>query len=305
MYVRRAQELTSSLRAAYRSGEMSAKLAAETAHGMRNALLDLQRRRSASMGRALAVELKAKGLTLDEVLAYRSLKKFGRPFTELDNPQQTVVYMEIVEAAGRTREGATKFARRAGAAGRVVFLIGIGIAAYNIADAEDPAWQTGREGSNIAGGLGGSIAVGSAAGIWLGPIGVGIGALVGGVAGALLADQAYVAAVGPSDRKAGAFLQRFTGFFGTDEQALADALANEYGMDMDGVDAVFRAMNESYTTDADDVAVIYLRRLFAERGSRYEALRRNRNVRDTLISVLDEGWTTNEEAELVRCLRAI
>ena len=304
-YVSRAQEVTSSLRLAYRSGEMSAKAAAEAAHGMRNALLDLQRRRSAAMGRALAVELKAKGLTLDEVLAYRSQKQFGRPFTELNNAEQTSVYMEIVESAGRARPGPTRFAMRAGAAGRAMFLIGIGIAAYNIANADDPVWQAGRETSNIAGGLGGSIAAGAVAGIWLGPIGVGIGAFVGGVAGSLLADQAYVAAIGPSDRTAGAFLKRFTGFFGTDEQALADALAAECGMDMDRVDAVFRAMDESYTTDADDVAVIYLNRLFVERGSRYEALRLNREARATLVRVLDEGWTTHEEAGLIHRLRAM
>lgn len=305
LYVRRAQEMTSLLRQAYRSGEMSAKAAAEAAHGMRNALLDLQRRRSASMGRALAVELKAKGLTLDEVLAYRSKKQFGRSFVELDNAQQTSVYMEVVESAGRTRTGPTKFAKRAGAAGRAIFLIGIGIAAYNIANANDPVWQTGREASNIAGGVGGGIAAGAAAGIWLGPIGVGIGALVGGVAGALLADQAYVAVAGPSDRTAGTFLKRFTGFFGTDEQALADALATEYRLDMDRVDGVFRAMDESYTTDADDVAVLYLHRLFSERGPRLEALRLNREARATLIRVLDEGWTTSEEAGLIQRLRAL
>lgn len=43
-YVRHAQEITNSLRIAYRSGEMSAKAAGLAAYEMRNALLDLQRR---------------------------------------------------------------------------------------------------------------------------------------------------------------------------------------------------------------------------------------------------------------------
>jgi hypothetical protein len=305
VYVRRAQEVTASLRLAYRTGEMSAKAAAEAAYGMRDALLRLQRQKSTAMGRALATELKAKGLSLDEVLAYRSQKQFGRPFSALDNAERTAVFLEVVESAGRPRPGPTKFAARAGAAGRAVFLLGIGLAAYNIANAEDPVWQTGRETSNIAGGLGGSIAAGAVAGIWLGPIGIGIGALVGGVAGALLADQAYVAAVGASDRTAGTLLKRFTSFFGTDEQAIADALRVEYGIDMDGVHAVFRAMDESYTTDADDVAVLYLSRVLREGGTRLEALRLNRPFRDTLIRILDEGSTSAEESRLVSKLRAL
>ena len=65
---------------AYRTGEMSAKAAAEFAYGMREALLRLQWQKSTALGRALAVELRAKGLSLDEVLAYRSPKQFGCPF---------------------------------------------------------------------------------------------------------------------------------------------------------------------------------------------------------------------------------
>lgn len=304
-YVRRAQEVSASLRNAYRTGEMSAKAAAETAHGMRNKLLEIQRARSAAVGRALAKQLKAKGLDLDLVLEKLSKRMFQQSFAELDNVQQTRAYLEVVESAGRARPTATRFAGRAGAAGRAMFLIGIGIAAYNIANADDKVWQSGREASNIMGGLGGSVAAGALAGLWLGPVGVAVGAFVGGVAGALLADQAYVAAVGASDRDAGAFLKRFTNFFGTDEEGLARALYDEVGMDGDRANAIFLAMDESYNTDADDVAVSYLRRVFAGRGPVLQALRLNWSFRETLIRILDEGWTSSEEAALIAQLRAL
>lgn len=63
-------------------------------------------------------------------------------------------------------------------------------------------------------------------------------------------------------------------------------------------------MDESSATDADDVAVIYLGRPFTERGSRQDALRLNRKARAALVRVLDEGWTTTEEAELIQRMRA-
>ncbi|WP_298467848.1 bacteriocin class II family protein [uncultured Erythrobacter sp.] len=305
-YIQEAQKISESLRNAYRSGEMSARAAAESAHGMRNKLLDVQRARSASLGRALARNLKANGLALDDLLERLSRRLYdGKTFSQLDNAQQTRVYLEVVESAGRPRASATRFAARAGAAGRALFLIGIGIAVYNIANAEDPAWQTGREVSNIAGGLGGSIAAGALAGVWLGPVGVAVGAFVGGVAGALLADQAYVAAVGPSDQQAGAFIDRFTSFWSTDEVGLARAMYREIGIDLDRVHAIFLALDESYTSDVDEIALLYSQRVLRGGGNVLQALRLNSDLRNTLIRVMDEGWTTSEERQMMARLRAL
>jgi len=305
-YIRRAQEITTSLRSAYRTGEMSAKAAAESAHGMRNKLLETQRARSAAVGRAMARNLKANGLKLDDILETLSKRLYNnKTFAQLDNAQQTRVYLEVVESAGRPRPAATKFAARAGAAGRALFLIGIGIAVYNIANAEDPAWQTGREASNIAGGIGGSIAAGALAGIWLGPVGVAIGAFVGGVAGALLADQVYVSAVGASDRQAEAFISRFTTFWNTDEAGMARALHSEVGIDADRVNSIFLALDESYTSDADQIAMLYLKRVFASGGNVLQTLRLNRGLRNTLYRVMDEGWTSSEEYSMMARVRAL
>lgn len=304
-YIRRSQELSSSLRAAYRNGDISAKAAAETAQQMRNQILELQRGRSAAIGRALAEEMKKSGRTLDDLLSRYSQEFFKKPFSQLDNVQQTRVYLEVVDAAGRPQVRANRFAARAGAAGRALFLLGIGIAVYNIANSRDPAWQTGREGANIAGGLGGSIAAGAVAGVWFGPVGVAIGALIGGVAGALLADQVYVEAVGPSDRSTAAFIDRFTNLWSTDEEGMAEAMYREIGIDMDRVHSIFRALDESYTTDADDIALIYLQHVFVGGGTKLQALRLNLGLRRTLIRILDDGWTTAEERRMISQLQAM
>jgi hypothetical protein len=272
---------------------------------MRNQIMEQQRAKSASLGRAMAKNLKAKGVALDDILEKLATKMHGKPFAELDNVKQTAVYMEVVESAGRARPSASRFAARAGAAGRALFILGIGLAVYNIANAEDKVWQTGRELAGMGGGFAGGAAAGALAGIWLGPIGVGIGVVVGGVAGALLSDQAYVAVAGPSDATAGAFLDRFTGFLSTDEAGIAGAMYREFGINMDRVHGVMLAMEESFTTDADDVAVLYLGRVFAGGGPTLEALRLNRACRDTMIRVLDDGWTTPQEAALITRLRAL
>lgn len=304
-YIRRTQEMSSSLRAAYRNGEMSARAAAEAAHGMRNTIMEQQRARSSSLGRSMAANLKARGVDLAPLMEKGAQSIFKKPFDQLDNAQQTRVYMEIVDSAGRARPSATRFAARAGAAGRALFVLGLGIAAYNIANANDPAWQTGREAAGIGGGFAGGAAGGAVAGLWFGPVGVAIGVVVGGVAGALIGDQAYVATVGASDQAAGAFLKRFTNIVSTDEAGIANALYAEKGMDLDAVHGVFLAMEESYSTDADDVAVLYLNKVFERGGTIQDALRLNRDLRETLIRVLESGWTTREEAALVARLRRL
>lgn len=304
-YTRRTQELTRSLRAAYQNGEMSAKAAAQTANEMRNVIIEQQRIKSAALGRSMAQRLKATGLDLDVVVGKASQKLFQKPFAQLDNVQQTAAYLEVVESAGRARPGPTKFAARAGVAGRALFVLGIGLAVYNIANAEAKVWQTGRELSNIGGGFAGSVAAGALAGIWFGPLGVAIGAFVGGVAGALMSDQAYVAIAGASDADAGQFLKRFTNFVSTDEEAIANALVDEVGINMDRVHAILLAMDESFSTDADDVVVLYLRKVLAGGGSVLEALRLNHGCRATMIRLLDDGWTSQEEAALIGKLRAL
>ena len=302
-YIQLTQEFSQSLRSAYANGEISAKAAAEAAHGMRNQIMDQQRAKSADLAKAMAKQLKAKGISFDVILEKAALKMYGKPFSQLSNADQTAAYMEVVASAGRSRPSANVFAARAGAAGRALFVLGIGLAIYNIANAEDKSWQTGREVSNIGGGIAGSVAAGALAGIWLGPLGVAVGAFVGGVCGALISDQAYVELAGPQSAVAQAFLPRFTSFFSVDEAGIAKALYDEFGINLDKVHAIFIEINNSYSADADDVAVIYLKRVFLLKGVVMEALRLNKALKQLLVEVLDGGWTTADENQMISKLK--
>ncbi len=304
-YIRLTSEMSRNLRSAYDSGEMSAKAAAEAAHGMRNQILEQQRAKSAALGRAMAKNLKAQGIELNPLLDKVAQKMFKRPFAQLDNVQQTAAYLEVVESAGRARPSATRFAGRAGAAGRALFILGIGLAAYNIANAEDKVWQTGRELANIGGGLAGSVAAGALAGVWFGPLGVAIGAFVGGVAGALISDGAYVEAAGPRTAFAKKFLPQFTSMFSTDEEGIASALYRECGINMDQVHEVFVERDNGYSTDADDVAVLYLKKVFDGGGNMQQALKLHRKLRELLIDILDSGPTFADERQMISKLRAL
>ncbi len=304
-YIQLTQEFSQSLRAAHANGEMSAKAAAEAAHGMRNQIMEQQRAKSSDLAKAMAKQLKAKGVSFDAILEKAAQKLHGKSFSQLSNADQTAAYMEVVASAGRARPSANAFAARAGAAGRALFVLGIGLAIYNIANAEDKSWQTGREVSTIGGGFAGSVGAGALAGIWFGPVGVAVGAFVGGVCGALISDQAYVELAGPQNAVAKTFLPRFTSVFSVDEAGIAKALYDEFGINLDKVHAIFIEMNNSYSTDADDIAVIYLKRVFQMKGVVLEALRLNKALKQLLIDVLDGGWTTGEETQMISKLKTL
>jgi hypothetical protein len=291
-YIRLTSEMSRNLRLAYESGQMSARAAAESANGMRNQIMEQSRAKSASLGASMARRLKAQGLSLDDVLDKVAQKAYRRPFAGLNNAEQTAAYLEVVASAGRARPSASVFASRAGAAGRAFFILGIGIAVYNIANAEDRSWQAGREAANIGGGFAGGAAAGALAGIWLGPLGVGVGVVVGGIAGSLISDSAYVEIAGPRTAFARTFLPRFTTVFSVDEEGVARALFSECGINMDQVYEIFVELENGYSSDADDVARIYLPKVLTAGGSVLLALKSHRNLRAFLIDVL-VGWPSN------------
>ena len=310
-YVEQIREMSQSIRAAVEAGEMSADKGAEIANQMRNEILTMQRARDFDLGRALAQQMKNKGITLEESIA-KAMKKLGfegRQFNHLTGEEQHLVFMEVIESAGRSRPRVTQAIPRLRWASRGLWLATLAIAAYNIGTAENPWWQTGREAASIAGGMGGGFvggaAMGAAGGIWAGPVGVAVGVIVGGILGALLADHAYVEAAGTSDPTTRAFVGRFTGFWtGVDEAGMARALANEHRNNPMFVQRVFVSLNNDYNTDADDVALEYVRIMRRDPGLQ-QSLKGNRGLRDLLIQLMDEGWTSSEEQDAIRYLRGL
>lgn len=310
-YRDQAQEMSRSLRAAVESGEISAQRGAELAHGARNEILDMARRRDFDLGRSIAEAMKKNGISFEEAIkrALKNLKLDGQPFEKLSGADQRRVLIEVIESAGRPRPRANAWIPRLRWTSRGLWLATILIAGYNIGTAENPWWQTGREAANIAGGVGGGFAggaaMGAAAGIWGGPVGVAIGVLVGGALGALLADHAYVEAAGTSDPLTRGFVARFTSFWsGVDEDGMAKALATEYRTNAAFALRVFGSLNADYASDADDVALAYVN--YARRDAQLKAtIASNRALRDFLIKVMSEGWTSSDEQLAINFLRAL
>ena len=192
-------------------------------------------------------------------------------------------------------------------AARGLWIATAAIAIYNVGTSHTPWWQAGREGANIGGGVLGSVAggaaMGAAGGVWAGPIGVGVGVVVGGILGALLADHAYVEAVGSADPHTRAFIDPFTGFWtGVDEDGLASALADRHSNQLDFVLKVMRAMDSDYSSDSDDVALAYVQ-IAMKRPALGKALKMNWQLRDFLINLLDSGVTFADERQAISWLR--
>lgn len=310
-YVQKIKEMSGSIRLAVEAGELSVSRGAEIANEMRNQIMDMQRARDFDLGRSLAQKMKNKGLSLEESIA-RAMKKWnleGKPLNQLPGQQQRQVLMEVVDSAGRSRPSVTQKIPKLRWAGRGLWIATFAIAAYNIGTAEHPWWQTGRETASIAGGLGGGFAggaaMGAAGGIWAGPVGVAVGVVVGGILGALLADHAYLETAGTGDPTTRPFIDRFTGFWtGVDEAGMARALATEQRANLSFVQRVFLSLNDAYNSDADEVALEYVK--IVRRDSRLsQAVRGNRVLRELLTQLLDEGWTSAEEQAAIKYLRGL
>jgi hypothetical protein len=305
-YIAKTRAFSEQILASYRSGALSAKQAAEAAHQMRNEIMEFARTRSSDLGRAKAQSLKAQGLDFDDLAEKYALRKFRNSFRLLTEAQQTQIYLEIAEAAGRANPRVNASAARLGAVGRGLWMLSAVVAVYNVGTAEYKGHALGREASNIGGGFAGGAAGGAVAGIWLGPVGVAFGVVIGGVLGSITADQAYIEITGPRDDSVRKILPRFTRMFHVDEAGIAKALVEEVGIDLDAVLAVFRELDRSYSSDSDDVAVLYLNLLRSNGHTAIiEGLRLHNELRAFLIHCLETGWTSKEEKALIGYLRSL
>ncbi len=303
-YINKTKAFSAEILSAYRSGQLSAQQAAEAAHQMRNELMEFARTRSSGLGRAKAAAMKAKGLDLDALLEKYALAKHRASFRTLTSAQQNEVYLEVAQAAGRANPRVSASAARLGAVGRGLWVLSAVVAIYNVGTAEYKVHAAGREAANLGGGFAGGAGGGALAGVFFGPPGVAVGAIIGGVLGALTADQAYVEITGPREAAVRKFLPRFTHMFHVDEDEMARALITELGIDLDAVYEVFRELERSYTSDVDDVALLYVRTVRDENQAAIIAgLKLHTDLRQLLIDGLDSGWTSGEEQQLIGYLK--
>lgn len=299
-YMRSTKEMAEQIRDLYAKGQLTAKQAAEMANEMRNEIMEFARVRSSDLGRAKARSLKAKGLDLDDLLNKYAKSFYKKPFNQLTSDEANRVYLEVVDAAGRSRPSVNIKTARLANAGKALWLLSACVAIYNVSVANNKVKAAGREAANIGGGFGGGAAGGAVVGIWFGPIGVAIGIVVGGTLGAIMADQVYVEVTGADGEFAKKFIARYTNLISTDENAMADALVRECGYEMQKVLDVFVELEDKYSTDADDVALLYVEKIKAlPLNPTKIAFQKAEELKNYLKQLLESGWTSNREREAV------
>jgi hypothetical protein len=109
---------------------------------------------------------------------------FKTSFESLTAAQRDVVFLEIVQAAGRPNPRWTALATGLGKAGKGVIIVSFAFAFYNVASSDRPGREAVKQSVSIGAGILGGAAAGLACGPGA-PACVAIGALVGGIAFAL------------------------------------------------------------------------------------------------------------------------
>lgn len=193
-YVKRIAAMAKELLDDVHAGRVSAAEAARIANSARNTILQEVRAITSAVGRAGAEAAKASGLTLEQALE-KAVNKFfpGKAFAELAADQKRRVFMEIVEASGRSSPKFTSQIPKWTRFGRGLAVVTVAISAYNIWQAENKLLQGAKEGATLLGGALGGAAAGASAGFLCGPgAPVCVTALfvVFGIAGAVAASTA-------------------------------------------------------------------------------------------------------------------
>jgi hypothetical protein len=189
-YFNQAREASKEIEAYVYMGEMSAEEAALRVNELRNALLDAGRLQSSDVGRAVAELEKATGKTLEELQAKYANQLFKTEFATLNAAQRDSVFLEIVRAGGRPNPKYTKLAARVGKVGKGVLIVSFAFAFYNVATSDRPGREAVKQSASIGAGILGGAAAGLACGPGA-PVCVGVGALIGGIAVALGAEQLF------------------------------------------------------------------------------------------------------------------
>ena len=79
----------------------------------------------------------------------------------------------------------------------------------------------------------------------------------------------------------------------------------EVGINVERAHRIILALDEGYTSDVDEVALMYSERVLAGGGPVLQALRLDDRFRRTLIRVMDQGITTRAERVMISRLRML
>ncbi len=98
--------------------------------------------------------------------------------------------------------------------------------------------------------------------------------------------------------------QHVSAYSSMDEEGLAKAIFGR-GKDVNFVTAVFKLLDEQYNSDADDVAVEYVRLAKTQAGLPLELLKKDGALRNFLIEILASGYVGSDESQAIQYLRGL
>lgn len=146
-YVSRIHRASQELRSDVLSGRLSAAEASRVAQAARNTIMEETRAITSAIGRARATGVKSQGLSYDEALNKSVRKLFpGKTFAELGAAQKRQVFLEVVEASGRSNPQFTSKIPKWTRFGRGLVVVTVAISVVNIWQAENKLKQGLQEG---------------------------------------------------------------------------------------------------------------------------------------------------------------
>ncbi|MCK7614591.1 hypothetical protein [Roseibium sediminicola] len=218
------------------------------------------------------------------------------------------VLIKAIDNAGGSRKTISPTNMKVRGAG--LLILTVALAGFDIYTSQDKSFATTKNVSSIAGGAGGAWAL-AAAGLAVGgPVGGAIGLLVGGFAGSYAAEEIHFQARGINvNPKINELVQKHFGW-SADEDGLAYDAHKEFLGDMVSVYLLFSNLNEKRNSDADDVAVPYIKvaQKVLEKhpnGALADGLKSKTGqaLIDLLYAILDAGWTDDVEYSLMSWLK--
>ena len=233
------------------------------------------------------------------------------PLEQLSPEQIDDVFIHAIDRAGGSRTTVTPMKMRMRGAG-LLFLT-VALAGLDIYMSNDKSFAVSKNVASVAGGAGGAWAF-AAAGLAVGgPVGGVIGLIVGGIVGSYVAEEAHFQVRGlHSDPRVDQLVNRHHGIINFDEEALAVSLHTEFLADVELIYIAFAHLNEKRNSDADDVACAYLEiaKIIVRthpQGGLVDAFRTQLGVAllDLLYNILDSGWTTSQEYDLMNWLSIV
>lgn len=139
-----------------KAGKVSVREGAEFCYEARNKIMAETRKNTSAPGRAIAEKKKVVSPALAELLDEKAIKRFGKKFVDLGVEQKKSMYYEIVESSARPNAGFNTLNKVLKTSGKVLIVVTIAYATYEVVNAENKQKEAIRQGVTIGGGVAGT-----------------------------------------------------------------------------------------------------------------------------------------------------